>query len=326
VKNLINGGSLNPKMASFMFTSSLGVFVFDSAGKLFKSRLFSKAESGKYEAELKAGKWIPPELELIGEVEIFLGFKEAKKGVKLSQDITKLQIATNELATAKLIQANRLISTQSFAGSYSEDVVIIQLVRTHDEIEHVLNMLVMRVRDFAKLFSPAAAAESIGPEGLSRLLSGQGEAFGYAIPKEHVAVFAKLASKLKVLVQQQVELEGHLEATMKHICPNILGLAGTLIGARLIGLAGSLARLARMPYSTLQLLGAEKAMFRHVRKGSKTPKHGIIFSHPAVSGAKARGKAARMLAERLTKAARLDYFHGPDMSAALAEDLERRLK
>jgi nucleolar protein 56 len=99
---------------------------------------------------------------------------------------------------------------------------------------------------------------------------------------------------------------------MKNYCPNVLELAGATIGAKLIELAKSLKRMALLPASTVQLLGAEKALFRHLKLKTKSPKYGVIFQHPLIQNAKRseRGKMARRLADKLSLCARLDYFKG----------------
>jgi nucleolar protein 56 len=108
-----------------------------------------------------------------------------------------------------------------------------------------------------------------------------------------------------------------LEEAMVGTAPNLAALAGPLVGARLLSLAGSLERLSRMPSSTIQLLGAEKALFLHIKEGTPSPKHGVIFQHPSVHSSPPwlRGKVARALAGKLAIAARADAFDSrPDGS------------
>ncbi|UCH02286.1 MAG: hypothetical protein JSV20_00335 [Candidatus Bathyarchaeota archaeon] len=115
---------------------------------------------------------------------------------------------------------------------------------------------------------------------------------------------------------------------MKEIAPNIQNLVGTTLGARLIVLAGGLDNLARKPASTIQVLGAEKALFRSIRTGTKPPKHGIIFQHKAVhqSPRWQRGKIARVLASKIAIAARFDAYNGTYKGNKLKDDFERRLQ
>ena len=95
---------------------------------------------------------------------------------------------------------------------------------------------------------------------------------------------------------------------MKDLCPRLQTLATTLIGAQLIEHAGSLKHLAELPSSTIQVLGAEKALFRHLKTGSKPPKFGVIFAHPSITDSQERGKAARRLAGKISIAVKQDYF------------------
>ena len=97
---------------------------------------------------------------------------------------------------------------------------------------------------------------------------------------------------------------------MEETAPNISAVVGPSLGARLISLAGGLRRLASLPAGTIQLLGAEKAMFAHLRQGKKPPKHGIIFQHPTVHRAPywQRGNVARVMGGKLAIAARVDIM------------------
>jgi len=100
------------------------------------------------------------------------------------------------------------------------------------------------------------------------------------------------------------------------------------LGARLIALAGGLTNLAKLPASTVQVLGAEKALFRSLRTGARPPKHGIFFQHSLIHGAKRwqRGKIARALAGKLAIAARIDAFSGKYAGETLKGDLEKRVE
>ena len=95
---------------------------------------------------------------------------------------------------------------------------------------------------------------------------------------------------------------------MEEIAPHTLKIAGNIIGARLIEKAGSLKRLAELPSSTIQILGAEKALFRHLQSNARPPKFGVIFAHENISSSKAKGKAARQLAAKISMASKKDYF------------------
>jgi len=131
-----------------------------------------------------------------------------------------------------------------------------------------------------------------------------------------------------VINNEMKRLEEQIECDMQKIAPNTSIIVGSIIGARLISIAGGLERLAVMPASTIQVLGAEKALFRFKKEGGKPPKHGVIFQHPLINRAplKDRGKIARVLAAKIAIAVKADVFTKKDVSDILKEDLEKRLK
>ncbi len=124
------------------------------------------------------------------------------------------------------------------------------------------------------------------------------------------------------------KLAEYIDEAMKEVAPNIRELVGSLLGARLINLAGGLLKLALLPASTIQVLGAEKALFRALRTGGKPPKHGVIFQFPEIfrSPRWQRGKIARALAAKLAIAARADAFTGNFIAPKLKEELMKRIQ
>jgi nucleolar protein 56 len=118
-----------------------------------------------------------------------------------------------------------------------------------------------------------------------------------------------------------------MDSLMEEVAPNIKAIVGSLLGARLIALTGGLANLARMPASTIQVLGAEKALFRSLKTGTRPPKHGIIFQHTLIHEAKRwqRGKMARAIAGKLAIAARTDAYSSKYIGDGLKASLDRRI-
>jgi nucleolar protein 56 len=123
------------------------------------------------------------------------------------------------------------------------------------------------------------------------------------------------------------ETRSFIEEKTPRIAPNLSNLAGPTLAARLIALAGGLDEIARMPSSTVQVLGAEDALFRHLRGDAPPPKHGVIYVHPYVreTSPDERGSAARALAGKLTIAARVDRYAG-DLRPELAEELDEKIE
>jgi len=139
---------------------------------------------------------------------------------------------------------------------------------------------------------------------------------------------ASLAARARDLADEAEALREFVERSAPDVAPNLAALAGPVLAARLIALAGGLEALAKKPSGTVQVLGAEDALFAHLRGGAPSPKHGVIYTHEAVRGTRPeqRGSAARALAGKLAIAARIDHYSGdyrPDLEADLAERIER---
>jgi len=136
-----------------------------------------------------------------------------------------------------------------------------------------------------------------------------------------------LSKNVLELYELRKDMENYVDKTMKEVAPNTRAIAGALLGARLIAIAGSLQNLAMRPASTIQVLGAEKALFRSLKTGARPPKHGLIFQHALLHDAKRwqRGKIARVLAGKLAIAARIDAFGGKYIGESLKADVDRRL-
>jgi nucleolar protein 56 len=137
-----------------------------------------------------------------------------------------------------------------------------------------------------------------------------------------------MCRKVLELYNVRQSLEKHVDIVMEEVAPNTKTIAGSLLGARLIAIAGGLVNLAKLPASTMQVLGAEKALFRALKTKARPPKHGIIFQHPLIHDAKRwqRGKIARALAGKLSIAARVDAFKGKYAGDELKADLDKRVE
>ena len=143
-----------------------------------------------------------------------------------------------------------------------------------------------------------------------------------------ILLLSKVEELATAIEKEMHRLEHLIEEDMKTIAPNIACLVGPLIGARLLASAGSLEKLALMPASTIQILGAEKALFRYKKEGGKPPKHGIIFQHAFINRApkSLRGKIARSMAGKLATAAKADAFTKRDIADILIGELEARIQ
>ncbi len=152
---------------------------------------------------------------------------------------------------------------------------------------------------------------------------------GSEIETESLKQIINLAEKGIEIKKTRNEITSFIEKGMKEILPNFTELAEPLIGARILAKAGSIRKLALMPSSTVQLLGAEKALFSHIKSGSKPPKYGFIYNHPLLKQVKRKeqGKLARSIAGKLTIAVRKDFFGSKEKGTKdLQEKLEKRIQ
>ncbi|MFW9998950.1 MAG: C/D box methylation guide ribonucleoprotein complex aNOP56 subunit [Candidatus Hodarchaeota archaeon] len=143
-----------------------------------------------------------------------------------------------------------------------------------------------------------------------------------------LSIIQNYAHQIISLDEYRQQLENHLEDLMERAAPNINNLIGPLIGAKLIAKAGSLQKLAYMPASRIQLLGAEKALYRFLKTGEKRPKHGLIFQWNQIRSATpwTRGKIARVVAGKIGVAAKVDNFKGEFIGDKLKKDIEDKIK
>ena len=149
---------------------------------------------------------------------------------------------------------------------------------------------------------------------------------GLDFDKEDEKVFEDAVKSLNGLASQKEKVEERLEKITNERAPNTSIVAGTIVAAKLIAAAHGLKKLMLMPSSTIQVIGAEKALFRHLRGRAKPPKHGIIFHSKFVNNAplKHRGKMARALASKISISSKVDYFKGEPIGDKLVRDLEEK--
>ncbi len=236
------------------------------------------------------------------------------------------------------------------------DLMVAQGIQAIEDIDKTANLFMGRIREWYGLHFPELDRLVEKHETYARLIVNLGRRDNFTsenlekedLPKNKAEQIEKVSEKsmganledhdltqvqtlCKIALQLydvRQKLEGYMDSTMDEVAPNIKTLAGSLLGARLIALTGGLINLAKMPASTVQVLGAEKALFRSLKTGARPPKHGIIFQHTVIHDGKRwqRGKMARALAGKLAIAARSDAFSGKYIGDDLKADFERRIK
>ncbi|MEM3697373.1 MAG: C/D box methylation guide ribonucleoprotein complex aNOP56 subunit [Candidatus Bathyarchaeia archaeon] len=235
------------------------------------------------------------------------------------------------------------------------DLIVAQAIQTLDDLDRTINLFMGRIREWYGIHFPELDRLVDKHETYARLVSEFGSRENFTVenlekedvPKAKAEQIAKMAESsmgaeitetdltqiqalcknVLGLYQLRQNLEQYLDTAMEEVAPNTKALVGSLLGARLIALSGGLANLAKMPASTIQVLGAEKALFRSLKTGTKPPKHGIIFQHAFLHEANKwhRGKIARALAGKLAIAVRADAFGGRRLGEELKADLEKRI-
>ena len=217
------------------------------------------------------------------------------------------------LREATLTAAREAVAERESA----DDQQLVHAVRALDDCARTANELTERVAEWAGTHDADAAVDI---EYVRELASRAPET-----PVEEQV--GSLAGRVAALDDQQAQLRAYIERTAPEIAPNLAALAGPVLTARLVALAGGLESLAKKPSGTVQVLGAEEALFAHLRGGADPPKHGVIYTHEAVRGTapEHRGSAARALAGKLTIAARVDHYSG-EYRPELAADLEKRIE
>ncbi|KAA0002356.1 MAG: NOP58 family protein [Thermoplasmata archaeon] len=193
---------------------------------------------------------------------------------------------------------------------------ISQAINALDEIIKIENIVGERLSDWYGFFGEYESEKDV----LNLKINGE------EIDRMEEETIKKLAEILSNLREARKKLEKYIEKAMEEIAPNVTGVVGYKIAARLLMAAGSIAKLASMPAGTIQLLGAEKALFRHLKDGSNPPKHGYIFMHELVRKAPKgkRGKIARLLATKISIAAKADAFTHNNIVDALVKEVEKR--
>ena len=250
--------------------------------------------------------------------------------------------------------AINLSSSKITEVSGSPDLHIIQAINTLDDTDKIINGISSRLREWYGLHFPELDNIIDSVNGYAQIvISGKRENMadsvfvdagfpdskvqmlslvkeksrGGDISEENLAIVQILAKNILELFDMRKSLEAQIDEQMKQVAPNISAVLGTTVGARILAKAGSLNRLSTMPASTIQVLGAEKALFRSLKTGSNPPKHGLLFQHAIVHAAPRwqRGKIARAVASKASIAARVDV-HGSGVNQTLLDKLNVRVK
>lgn len=314
---------------TFTISNAIGSFAFNN-DSIIEEALFSDEEILENHNLIIANKHPRQELEL-----------QKKHDAKPAD--THASQKFRELLKGKhhdrFYLANLRISKEMIKNSIKEDNLISQAINGIDEVEKTANMLSKRLREWYELYNPETSRIIPDHETFIELIRSKSKeelqkeldikfTMGAPLAQEHVKPMMVLASKIKELYELRDSQRIYVEEVMMKNFANLSAVAGAQIGAKLLAQAGGIKRLSEFPSSTLQLLGAEKALFRHMKTGARPPKYGLIINHPLITGVRLedKGKVARALANKLSIAAKVDYFKGEFVGDALREGLEKKFK
>ncbi len=236
----------------------------------------------------------------------------------------------------------------------SEEYALIQAINAYNETLRSYNLLYERLTEWYSLYfpeinlaSPKTLAElvlmlnidrGIGVEAIDSVINDRsksesimsklGSSMGRLMQpeeKEVIIEYAKLSLSMRASLES---LEAYIKGASGRMLPNTSYLTDEKIAAELLSKAGSMERLATFPASTIQLLGAEKALFKHIKFGSKPPKYGVIFKLADVSNSRRdlRGKIARIYAAKIAMGLKADFYSKNFIADKLKADIESSIK
>ena len=301
----------------------LGVFACDEGGRIVDKQLFDanfRSASTKF-LSMRQGKLIPElkslyervhkkssEITLEGEknfgLDVVTQFPNPC-GIFLRKNLASLAKENNFHQFGQFVHnlSLELADEKLSADLKKPDKLVIQMVNALNEVNENVNVLSARMDEINLL----------------------------KLDQKNQAMAKEFGSAVSTLRNSQRLLEYEIGRLMKENFPNIAVVAGAIIGAKLISIAGDVDRLSKMASSKIQVLGAEKALFRHLTTGAKPPKYGIISTHPVFSSVPPHlgGRVARMFASKISIASKADvytkHFIGDELKKELEEEI-RKLK
>ncbi|TPX67336.1 hypothetical protein SpCBS45565_g03875 [Spizellomyces sp. 'palustris'] len=288
--------------------------------------------------------------------------RELLRGIRLHAERLMGQLREGDLDKAQLGLGHAYSRAKVKFNVNRADNMIIQSINLLDQLDKDVNTFSMRVREwygwhfpelvkivndnamYAKLVKFIKNKGDLGEdksEGLEEILGDPIKAkmvidaarasMGTDISEVDLANIESFADRVIALTDYRKKLHGYLVSKMHLVAPNLSALIGEMVGARLIAHAGSLTNLSKYPASTVQILGAEKALFRALKTKGNTPKYGLIFHSSFIGRAaqKNKGRISRVLANKCSIACRIDCFLDTPTSKfgeLLREQVEERLR
>src|SRR3989344_1535261 len=315
-------------MKAYLATNFIGVFAFDKDNntltyKLFQNNPVEAAKKIKQADLLTEEKQVIEDLKNSGYKEVVLEKLTGIEGIvclqekghqgtkfldtqfrKLALDLgfAQNQQELNQFLSKVNIEINKLQLQKP-----KKDRIIMSVIGVIDELDRTTNTFTERLKEWYGFHSPEIVRSIQANEKFAELISKYGHRddvkdekikaktfSGMDFEKDDVQAVQELATNISNSYKLRESLAKYLEKISKETIPNLSAIAGPLLASRILQLAGGLDKIARMPSSTIQLLGAEKSLFRHLKGQGKAPKYGVLFAHPLIQQAPTdrRGKVA----------------------------------
>ena len=206
----------------------------------------------------------------------------------------QINLEKNDLSLPVIREASILQARKRIKESITPDRNLIQIIESIDEAHVISNLLSERISTWYSQITGKPRTEINKLVNLKKL------------PSQLFNIVEHFNKTTKIIKQYS----DYLDEKAPKVFPHLVTLLGVQLAVRIVASAGQLAKLARMPSSTIQVLGAEKALFRHISEGTPPPKHGLIYQHPDIKLAKKknRGRVSRKLAAKAAIASKLDYY------------------
>jgi len=316
-------------MKAHVVKSPLGIFAFSDDGELLFYEIFKTAEEAADRIEKELPKTFTNALrgyELIED-----DFAKSTMRKNLREYALTLASKNSEELNEFLSDFSLLISQKRLKGTIGKDRLVIQASNALDETTKKLNTINVRLSEWYTLHYPELKekeiAEKVAKYGRRENFPNFKSSTGAELSDDDEKILKEYAETALHLSEQKKKLEKYVKDSMKEVAPNFSSLIDPLLAARILAMAGSLEKLARMTTSTIQLIGAEKALFRHLHNKGKSPKFGLIYNTSYIQNApdEKKGKTARVLASKLMQAAKIDFYSGR-YDEKLKKELEKELQ
>ncbi len=325
----------------------MGVFAFDEANNIVSHTLFEKnpkevAErilkfsNGEDLEELRSLKIKLRDYDIVekepnpGSEYLKQHFREIAERLKFSKSDSEL----NSFMSSVNVELSRL----KISKIERRDKLIVQTVSALNDLDKIVNSMTERLREWyglhypeLRISDPEKFVKEIMEKGHRSRFEDPPESMGMELGEDDLKTIKDYAEQLKALYALRKSLEKYLERVVPEEMPNTNALLGSVLTAKLLAKVGSMDKLAKMASSSIQLIGAEKSLFKYLKERDRTkgpPRFGLLFLHPDISGSKReiQGKIARLLSSKLTLAVRADFYTKKNMTKELLEDYKNKLE